>query len=342
MDSIRTLLVQTGLSVLPVLVFVAALQLIDTYKLLRFSRVLQTVAAGVGAALACYALNTAIFALGVPPNIWARSGAPVVEEIAKGLCLVWLIRAGRIGFMVDAAISGFAVGAGFAILENLTYLTGATSLGLMASAIRGFGTALMHGGTTAIFGSAASHRVEMSGSLRYVVFLPGLAVAIFIHVLYNQFFLPPAAAAAVLLGLLPAVLSFIFTQSERALEKWIGTKLDKDMDLLSMISKGEFSSSHAGAYLRSLESAFGPLVLGDMLCYLQVSLELSAQAKGALLRREWGFPETPDPELPERLKELAYLEKQIGRAGRFALAPLLGSSHRDIWEIHQLNERLSR
>ena len=332
---------QTVLSVLPVLVFVVALELIDTYKLLKLGRVLRTVAAGVGAALVCYGLNTAIFALGIHADAWARSGAPVLEEVAKALCVFWLIRAGRIGFMVDGAISGFAVGAGFAILENLTYLAGTPTLGFAASAIRGFGTALMHGGATAIFGSAASHRVEMSGSLRYAVFAPGLAIAILIHTLYNQFFLPPAAAAAVLLALLPAVLAFIFTRSEKALENWVGTKLDKDMDLLSMITTGVFSSSNAGAYLRSLENAFGPVVLGDMLCYLQVSLELSAQAKGALLRREWGFPETPDPELPRRLKELAYLEKQIGRAGRFALAPLLGSSHRDVWEIHQLNDRLS-
>ena len=75
-----------------------------------------------------------------------------------------------------------------------------------------------------------------------------------------------------------------------------------------------------------------------MLCYLQISVELSTQAKGDLLRREMGFPEAGDPELPGRLKELRYLEKQIGRAGKVALAPLLGSSHRDIWEIYQLGD----
>lgn len=318
------------------LVFLVALETIDTYKLVRLRRVLLAVAAGAGAALACYGLNTAVFTLGIPADAWARSGAPVLEEVVKGLCIFWSIRVGRIGFMVDAAILGFAVGAGFAILENLTYLAGNPALGFAASAIRGFGTALMHGGTTAIFGSAAIHRVELSGSLRYPVFAPGLVIAILIHTLYNQFFLPPPAAAGVLLALLPAVLSLIFVRSEKALENWVGTKLDKDLDLLNMIATGTFNSSHAGAYLRSLEIVFGPAVLGDMLCYLQVSLELSAQAKGTLLRREMGFPEMPDPELPGRLKELAYLEKQVGRAGRLALAPLLMSSYRDRWEIRRL------
>lgn len=334
--SIRTLLAQTGLSVLPVLVFLLALELIDTYKLLRLVRVLRAVGVGAGVGLACYGLNTAIFTLGIPTDAWARSGAPVLEEVVKGLCVFWFVRVGRVGFMVDAAIAGFAVGAGFAILENLTYLAATPALGFTVSAIRGFGTALMHGGATAIFGSEAIHRVEISGSKRCAVFAPGLVIAILIHTLYNQFFLPPAAAAAVLLVLLPAVLSLIFVRSERALENWVGTKLDKDMDLLNMIPAGAFSNSPAGAYLRSLERTFGSMVLGDMLCYLQVSIELSLQAKGTLLRREMGFPEMRDPELPGRLKELAYLEKQIGRAGKFALAPLLGSSHRDVWEIRRL------
>jgi hypothetical protein len=76
--------------------------------------------------------------------------------------------------------------------------------------------------------------------------------------------------------------------------------------------------------------------LGDMLCYVQLSAELSARSKGALLRREMGFPVIPDPALPAQLKELSFLESRIGRAGKLALAPLLGSSRLDVWEINQL------
>jgi protease PrsW len=333
---IRTLLIQAGLSLLPVLLFLAALELIDTYKLLRFRRVLYTFAAGCASALFCYALNSAAVTFGTPADPWARFGSPPLEEAAKALCVFWLIRAGRIGFMVDAAISGFAVGAGFAVVENLFYLLSNPDLGIGTSAVRGFGTAIMHSGTTAIFAIAAIRRVEFTGSARPAAWAPGLAIAILVHTLYNQFLLPPAVSAAVLLVVLPSVFCLIFWRSERALESWIGTKLDKDMDLLTMIAAGRFTDSHAGTYLRSLEKTFGALILGDMVCYLQLSLELSAQAKGALMRREMGFPEAPDPELPGRLKELAYLEKQIGRAGKLALAPLLGSNHRQVWEIHQL------
>lgn len=334
----KTVLVQVLVSVLPVLAFLFALALVDTYKLLAMRRVQQMVAAGCATAVVCYILNTLLYRLGVPANSWARFGAPLLEETAKAVWIFWLIRASRVGFMVDSAISGFAVGAGFAILENLSYLPGLGAGAFATAAIRGFGTATMHGGATAILAVVSVNRAEMTGAVRLRAFLPGLSLAAAIHTLYNQPLLPPVTKAAALLILLPVLLSVIFWRSELALERWVGTKLDKDIDLLQMIATGEFSSSHAGTYLRSLENAFGPVILGDMLCYLQLSLELSAQAKGDLLRREMGFPVERNPDLPARLDELRYLEKQLGRAGKMALTPLLGSSLRDVWDLQRMSE----
>jgi protease PrsW len=334
---IRLLLAQITLSAVPVLAFLFALELIDTYKLLTLRRVLRSLAIGCGVALVCYGLNTSIYGSGVvTPGIWVRSGAPLLEEFAKALYVAWLLRSDRVGFMVDTAISGFAVGAGFAVLENLTYIPDLSASGLITSAIRGLGTAMMHGGTTAIFGIVSVNLSEIRASRSKLVFLPGLAIAVFIHELYNQPFSRPVTAAVVVLVTLPLIMSFIFWRSEKALEQWLGTKLDKDIDLLQMISSGTFSSSHAGSYLRSLEHTFTPQVLGDMLSYLQLSLELSARAKGDLLRREMGFPVDPDPQLPGELKELLWLESQIGRAGKLALAPLLGHSRRNVWELQHL------
>jgi RsiW-degrading membrane proteinase PrsW (M82 family) len=329
------LLAQSILSLLPVVVFLLALELIDTYKLVRLRRVLQNVGMGCAVGIVCYALNT-FASKTMPAWIWARFEAPVVEEILKAMVVFALIRAGRVGFMMDAAICGFAVGAGFALVENLFYLPIISGAGLATAAVRGLGTAMMHGGTTAIFGLVSVNRAEFSEQAGIQAYVPGLSIAVLIHLFYNQGFFSPVFSAALLLALLPAIFSFIFWRSEKALERWMGTKLDKDMDLLNMIATSTFSESHAGKYLRSLENSFAPVILGDLLCYLQLSLELSAWAKGNLLRREMGFPRADDPELSGRLKELAFLEKQIGRAGKLALAPLLGTSRRDVWEIHHL------
>jgi protease PrsW len=335
--SLPLLLEQAALSLLPVLIFLLALELIDTYKLLPLRRVLRSIMVGVVVAVICYGLNSAIYRLGlVSPPVWARTGAPLLEEIAKSLYIAWLLSRNRIGFMVDAAISGFAVGAGFALVENLTYIPDVSSSGLLTSAIRGLGTAMMHGGSTAIFGIVSVNLSEIRGTKSSLTFIPGLAIATVVHELYNQPNWRPVTAAIYVLVLLPVVMSYIFWRSEKALEKWLGAKLDRDIDLLHMMSTGSFNATPAGRYLRSLESSFTPETLGDMLSYLQLSIELSARAKGDLLRREMGFPMQSDPELPAQLREYRWLEAQIGRTGKLALSPLIRQSRRDVWELEQL------
>jgi hypothetical protein len=73
-----------------------------------------------------------------------------------------------------------------------------------------------------------------------------------------------------------------------------------------------------------------------MLTLLHLTLEMSARAKGDLMRREAGLEVLPDPELARHFKELRYLEKSIGPTGMLAVRPLLSRTPRDLWEIHHL------
>jgi len=60
------------------------------------------------------------------------------------------VRSNRIGFLVDAAIYGFAIGAGFALVETVAYWNVLSTHTWSLWVVRGFGTAVMHGGATAI------------------------------------------------------------------------------------------------------------------------------------------------------------------------------------------------
>ena len=332
-------LARLGLCALPVLAFLLGLKFLDSYKLLTLRRILTAVVVGCGAAAACYLINTLAFLVQHPGDYWyGVFGAPPLEELIKAAYVIYLIRRSRVGFMVDAAICGFAVGAGFALAENVIYLHSLAHSSLLLWALRGFGTAMMHGGATAIVGIVSSSLAERRGSKGWRVFVPGTVIAILIHALYNLSFLPPLASTFGILIGLPVILVLIFLQSERSLHQWLGDKLDKDIDLLQMISTGCFVETKAGSYLRSLKSTFPPEVVGDMLCLLQLSLELSVRAKGDLLRKGAGFPVTLDPSLPAKFNELAYLERSIGRAGKLAIAPLLSLSSRDLWEIYMLGQ----
>ena len=102
---------------LPVLGFLAALLYLDSYKLVRLRVVVAIVAAGVAIAYVCYFVNGYLLdVLALDFVTFSRYVGPIVEELAKALVIVALIRSDRIGFLVDAAIAGFAVGTGFSII----------------------------------------------------------------------------------------------------------------------------------------------------------------------------------------------------------------------------------
>ena len=322
---------------LPVLLFLGGLRLMDSFKLVPRERILLALGAGAAAAAICYFVNTAAFqAFPAQANSYARFGAPLAEQLAKGCFWIFLIATARVAFMVDAGICAFAVGAGFALVENFFYLHGLQVTGLGISIVRGFGTALMHGGVDALGAMVAIFVGERFGWAGARQFAPGLLLATAVHTLFNQGLLSPVASMIAMSVTMPLLLAGVFCWSEESLRKWLGEKLDKDIEILEAISTGQFGKSRPGQYLQSLQDAFPPEVRGDMLCMLQLTIELSIRAKGDLMMKEAGVEIAPDPEVDAQLEELVYLEKSIGRTGMLAIAPLLSQTPRDLWEMRRL------
>jgi len=243
--------------------------------------------------------------------------------------------------MVDSAILGFATGAGFATVENVHYLSAVSDANLLLWGVRGFGTALLHGGATAIMGIVSKLLADMRGSERPLVFLPGLGIAVASHVLFNSFYLSPLVFTLVLVSTFPLLIFAVFARSERLLRDWLEVGLGSDVDLLDMLRSGEVKDTRVGQYVRTLRDRFPGEVLGDMLCYLQMSVELKIKAKGRLLMKEAGFAPAPDPAIGDLLHELTFLERSIGPTGKLALAPFLHWSPRDLWGLRTLKESAS-
>lgn len=326
-----------GVALLPVLLFLAALRLLDSYKLVSLRAVGTALAAGAVAAAVCYGINTVVFRrLQGHEDLYIHFGAPVVEELAKGAFWIFLIATARVAFMVDSAICGFAVGAGFALVENITYLQVLSGRGLGVWVLRGFGTAVMHGGVAAIGAFLSVYLFESRKWRGLRQFAPGLLLAMILHSVFNQDMLSPPSSTAVTVVGLSVIFMVVFYFSERSLQRWLGGKLDQDIDMLAMIANGKFKLTPQGAYLMSLNEAFPPEVRGDMLAFVHLMLELSARAKGDLMRREFGMEVPHDPALESQFKELRYLEKSIGPTGMLAVRPLLSLTPRDLWEMRQL------
>lgn len=330
-----------ALALLPVLVFLTALRALDSYKLVSRRMILAALAAGALAAALCFAINSLVFQrFPGSQDQYARFGAPVVEELAKSAYWVFLIATARVAFMADSAICGFAVGTGFALVENLSYLHLLQGQGQGIWILRGFGTAIMHGGVAAVGATISAYLLESRPWRGVRLFAYGIVAAIVLHSCFNQSLQHPGASMlAAVLGV-PAILGFVFYFSEKSLRKWLGSKLDRDIDVLSMIGSNEFQQTRIGTYLLSLQEAFPPELRGDMLSLLQLSAELSARAKSELLLREVGVEVLPDPDLESLFAELNYLRKSIGPTGMLAIRPLLSQTPRDLWEMHRMGQGL--
>lgn len=332
-----------SLGFLPVVLFLIGLRLLDSYKLVHRGTLLGSLAAGVVAAVIAFALHQLLLtALHLDPTRLRHWIAPVTEECLKAAFVAWALRTDRVGFTVDAAIIGFAVGTGFALTENLYYAgaLGDTSVGLWL--VRGLGTAVMHGATTAVFAIVAKDLGERHHYAGPHLLLPGLLAAIAVHALYNHLTLQPLLSTAALLVTMPLLLTAAFERSERATREWLGSGLDGEMEMLEQILDGEVTSTRVGHYLESIRAHFPGLVVADMLCLLRIHLELSIRAKGLLIARSVGVEVPLDAQVRANLEEMRYLERTIGPTGRLALMPLRRNSSRDLWQIMLLSREASR
>jgi len=333
------LLALAPVALLPVLVFLAALVYFDSFKLVSLRVVVAAMAIGAAAAGASYFLNGILLdGLRVEFVTYSRYVSPWLEEVLKGAVLVYLIRSRRIGMLVDGAIFGFAIGSGFALVENLYYLATRPDAHVVVEIVRGFGTAIMHGGATAIFAIVSVAVAEKRPEAHMLVFLPGLWAAVTLHSGFNHLLAKPVLATLGILLALPPLMQFVFARSEKALRDWLDADLDSDIELLELINSHEFSESHVGTYLHSLREKFRGEVVADMLCYMRLHVELALRAKGLILLRESGLEAPIDEETREKLAEIQYLERSIGRTGRIAMRPVLPMSSKDLWQIYMLGQ----
>ncbi len=331
------LLARAPVGLLPVLMFLVVLVYMDGYKLVGLKTVLWVIAAGGLATVGSYFANG--LAAGLLQIDWAyytRFVAPVIEEGLKALVIVYLFRSNRIGFLVDSAIMGFAVGAGFALVENLHYLYSIPDANMGVWVVRGFGTAIMHGGVTAIFGIMSQTLTERNMKINPVWYFPGLVAAMTVHSFYNNFVLTPILQTALILAVLPPVLYWVFRRSAAHMHEWLELDFDADARLLNQINSGEFAESKIGRFLHDLRDKFeGPVVV-DMLCYLRLYTELALRAKGVLMMREHGLDTPVGVRTREKFEEMAYLERSIGKTGVLAMRPFLHMTRKDLWQLNVL------
>ena len=322
-------------SLLPVILFLLVLNSLDTFKLLKPYVIFTAILWGFISALLAYPVNNFFFSV-LDAKLVSGLTAPVVEETLKFGIAANLFYKNKLGFLSDALIIGFAAGAGFSIIENIFYLNQITSQSFMLWIIRGFGTAIMHGTSTAVAAVVAQNFISKGEKVKFHYLLAGITCAILIHSVFNSFLLSPLVQTVLQVSLLPVIVVKIFTNSEKSLRNWMEEQSGTEFELLRMIKKGEFKTTRAGKYILAIKNQFDPEVIVDMLAYIQLHLELSIKAKGILLMKETGFDTGKEEELTAQLNELKFLSNSIGKTGIRTLAPVIDLNNKDLWKLNLL------
>ncbi len=335
-------LLEAALGLGPVLLFLLGLLYLDSFKLVGFATVAGVLLLGVLTGAASYFLSGPVMdALHVDFPHYSRYVAPTVEESLKAAAMIYLFARNRIGFMVDAAILGVAVGAGFSLFENVYYAYVFPDANVLVWSVRGFGTAIMHGGVSAVFGVSAQALSQRHATFNPLNYAPGLLLAIALHTLFNLFVAWPFQSTAATIVVLPMVLLFVFDKSEHEVHNWLMHDYQSHEHLLEDIETGKFTHSEAGRFITDLAAKFSNAVVADIFAYLKLHTELVIRAEQLLLARESGGKLAIAPADREHFARLKALERKIGKTAMLTIWPHLKFSHQELWELHQLEHRVA-
>ena len=323
-------------AILPVVIYIFVVYKIDNFSLISVKNLLLQVLCGMVAALVCFGLFQ------LTGSILSENQSeffnPVLEEVIKALPLLWLATRKKIVFFIDSVICGAAVGGGFSILENIFYLLFGHEMGIGTVLFRGLEVALVHMGCSAIVAAGlmlAVRIIERSHSrlglkksdIGMSVFL--LLEAPVLHVFHNTFLLNPLLQFIFVFGTMGGLLMWTYYYDVDMIHRWLDKGLDKQFALLDSIKSGQLDNTTTGRFLLSVKEKFPPEDFFDIICYVQLHVELSVAAKSRVMVRESGL--VKDLPLTEENKELILsqyeeykiLEKRLGKLARMTIAPIV-------------------
>ncbi len=210
------------------LLFLLVLSKFDLYKTGRIKFNVATLISGLVAYEIAAQINPAVVKMGwVTWDQVIRITAPIVEELLKGLILIYLVQRADFNYVVDGALYGFGAGIGFAIIENFEYVTGNPEIALSLALARVFSTNLIHATASGLIGTVLAYRRGDPGLRGWAVVFGGYAFSIVLHMVFNTMVNAGAfVIVAVIFGLTGMTLIwFVIKRGMNTQKQWVGEKL---------------------------------------------------------------------------------------------------------------------
>ena len=312
-------------SVIPLLLYLSVLKSLDSFRIVHWRWLVVCMAVGCGSCLVAWAFSEMSAALAVPFY------APLIEEILKALVALCAMRLFRIVFFAEALCYGAAIGAGFSLVENIIYIYFSPDMLFATALFRGLGTSMLHIGCSSLF--LVLWLLAKNNSWKTVFRLWGILPCILIHALYNLHHFQPLVQMVAVVVIFLVIFLCVSNYNEKCIGKWLDQSMMNDIDLLSAIKDGTLPDTKAGQYLMSVKEQFDPYVFLDMICYVQLYLELTITAKSRMMLRESGLldaeSEDDKSQRSAMLKEFNTLRGNIGKMGEIILHPIVKMTAED-------------
>jgi protease PrsW len=338
-----------GLALVPVLMLLAVFVWLDAFKLMSFREILVLlVLGGIGAIIAWPVSGRLLDTLPIGFSTYSRFVAPWIEEAIKAAMMIILFRLNRIGYKLDAVIAGFAIGAGFSVVENIIYLIRYPDYGAGTWLVRGLGTAVMHGTTLAILAATAHEFAERetreaAGEFDFHLwwFVPGYFVAVALHILFNQFPDRPLVAMMGAWMLAPVALIAIFHFGTAEAQRWLAAERDGHREQVETLRAGKWPDSTSGRRIAALAERVDAETAKRLRRYWELQAWLIVQAEEAMIEEAEGEVSLDRGQIRAAYAELTGLRRAIGRSTFAAFNALLPFSRNDYWEVSELRQRVA-
>ena len=322
------------------LFFLGIIRKFDFYQTGQFQTILLSlVLGGIAYAPAAFINNTLGYSKLLDHNTIERFIAPVLEETLKALVLIYLVRRSQFTYTVDGALYGFATGIGFAVAENVEYITQAPSFAVVVALQRVFSANLVHAFSSAIIGIALGISRLETPKIRWLFSTFGWLLAIGQHMLFNILIGRDGTHPVIFfLSVLPGILfMFYFMQrGKRQARGWIKEKLGME----SRVTRGEVALVD---HLADPEDALYPVVerFGvetanqvEQLLYLQTHIGIKSKALDGLRDNDMMY-KAVEAEINEMRKKMKKIQNEIGVYPMLFVRGLFTDEMVSVWEQMQ-------
>jgi RsiW-degrading membrane proteinase PrsW (M82 family) len=338
-----------GVALIPVIVLLGVFVWLDAFALMSLKEILLLLFLGALGALAAWPVSGRLLdTLPIGFSLYSRFVAPWIEEAIKAVIMIGLFRFNRIGYKLDAVISGFAIGAGFSVVENIFYLTIFPQYNTGTWLVRGFGTAIMHGTTLALLAAIAHEFAERETreaaaefDFSLLWFVPGYGVAVALHTGFNQFPDRPLIAMLASALVAPLVLIAILNFGTAEAQRWLAAEYAEHHVQLEALRAGRWPPGPAGKKIAALAKRLDPETVKRVRRYWELQAWLVAEAEETMIEEAAGDAEFDPAQIRAAIAELDGLKRALGHSTFAALQALLPFSRNDYWEVSELRQRLT-